>query len=91
MSGRKQEKYFKFLEALEDASFRTEFQADPQSKLGEYGIEFADLTPEVVKDDLPSPAEIRAFRLALEKDANENPLSSHAHLIWNQLIGRIPE
>lgn len=90
MSGTKQENYFKFLEALEDATFRKEFEADPQSKLPQFGIKFDDLTPDVVKGNLPEIAKIREYRRALEEAANGS-LTSHGHLMWDFLTGQPPK
>lgn len=89
MSGTKKENYFKFLEALEDDTFRKEFEADPQSKLPEFGIKFDDLTSEIVKDNLPDPAKVNEYRTALERAAGSS-LTSHGHLMWDFLMGQSP-
>lgn len=88
------QRYFKFLESLEDPQFRKDFQANPPGELRRFGIEFDDLTPEIVKDNLPDPARIREYRLALEEDAEDAKkkkiLKSHAHLVFDFLTGQSP-
>lgn len=90
MSGPKRENYFKFLEQLEDDTFRKAFAENPQDHLQQFGIEFGDLTSDIVKGRLPDPAQLREYRLALEEAAAESPRTSHGHLIWDFMTGQSP-
>lgn len=89
--GRKRE-YFAFLKELENETVRRDFEADPQPLLRKHGIEFPEITSDVVTDNLPDPARLREFRLAFEQEAakfeEERVFRSHAHLVWDLIVGQ---
>ena len=91
ISGAKKQ-YFALLKELENEDIRVKFQADPQPLLRKHGIDFPEITSDVVTDNLPNPEHLRAFREAFEEEAAgfvaENVMRSHAHLVWDLIVGQ---